>query len=186
MKISVWRNCAKRNSEAYETANKLSNPHPAPSQSAGLGLSLTYLRGLYFVYTLSSFTHPHYMYMNPHACGQAPWLPARQHHEDAHTKGTQVTAENLFKTFLDFPSLIVAGFPLRFLVSEVSHTSADYTSCTPWAHSPTHTTCMLWCLIDLQEERGTVTPQSALSTYCMSLRPSIVLAVPQWDSMYSV
>ena len=28
----------KLESLSYETANKLSNPHPAPSQSAGLGL----------------------------------------------------------------------------------------------------------------------------------------------------
>ena len=27
------------NSQVYETANKLSNPHPAPSQSAGTGLA---------------------------------------------------------------------------------------------------------------------------------------------------
>ena len=49
--------------------------------------------------------------------------------EDAHIKGTQVATENLFQ---DFPGLFpaVAGFPLRFLVSETSHTSVDLTSCT--------------------------------------------------------
>ena len=53
----------------------------------------------------------------------------------------------------------MAGFPLRFLVSETSHTSFIHPH-----------TCFD-CLIDLQEERGTVTPQYVLSTYWMSLRP---------------
>jgi len=36
--ISV-KKLRERNSKIYETANKLSNPHPAPSQLAGLGLT---------------------------------------------------------------------------------------------------------------------------------------------------
>ena len=54
----------------------------------------------------------------PHACGQTPWLPARQCHEDAHSTGAQVATENLSQ---DFPRL----FPL---VSETSHTFVDHTS----------------------------------------------------------
>jgi hypothetical protein len=42
-----------------------------------------------------------------------------------------------------------------------------------WAHSSTLTLCvyMFDCLTDLQKERGTVTLQYELSTYCRSLRP---------------
>jgi len=53
-------------------------------------------------------------------------LIVAQQYEDAHTKRTQVATESLIQ---DFPGLFAAveGFPLRFLVSETSHTSVDLT-----------------------------------------------------------
>jgi hypothetical protein len=54
---------------------------------------------------------------------------ANQKDEDAHLKGTQVATENLFRDFPGhFPA--AAGFPLRFLESETSHTSVVLTLCT--------------------------------------------------------
>ena len=54
---------------------------------------------------------------------------ARQRHEDAHPTGAQVATENLSQDFPRlFPALSWLVFPLRFLVSETSHTSVDHTS----------------------------------------------------------
>jgi hypothetical protein len=58
-----------------------------------------------------------------HVCGQASWLSSRA--QDARiflTQRTQVVTENLFQDFpRHFPNR--DWFPLRFLVSETSHTS---------------------------------------------------------------
>ena len=93
-------------------------------------------------------------------------------HDYAHSTGAQVATENLFQ---DFPGLFpaAAGFPLRFLVSETSHTSVVLTLCASLSSfiPQSHVHTCSDCLYKLQEERGTVTQQYVLSTYFMSLRP---------------
>ena len=62
---------------------------------------------------------------SPDACRQAPRVSPRAQDAIPDPQRTQVITENLFQ---DFPGLFQARFvfPLRFLVSETSHTSVYY------------------------------------------------------------
>ena len=102
----------------------------------------------------------------PDACRQAPWVSTRAQDAIPDPQRTQVVTEYLFQ---DFPRLFQVRlvFPLRFLVSETSHTSVYYFvyPVSPIRTFVSHEHPLEIGWIQPRKRRGTVTSQHILY-YC--------------------
>jgi len=115
--------------------------------------------------------------LSPDACRQAQRIPTRTQDAISDPQRTQVVTENLFQ---DFPRLFQARFvfPLRFLVSETSHTSVYY---FVYPVSPIRTSVSHWHPLELgwiqpRKRMGTVTSQHILY-YCTYYSVSLTCTV---------
>jgi hypothetical protein len=114
---------------------------------------------------------------SPDACRQAPQVSTRAQDAIPDPLRTQVVTEYLFQ---DFPRLFQVRlvFPLRFLVSETSHTSVYYFvyPVCPIRTFVSHSHPLELGLIQPRKRRGTVTSQHVLY-YCTHYSVSFACTV---------